>query len=303
MEKHRFHVAVSFAGDDREVAKRIAAALKRRRYSVFYDEFFIEEMVGRSLTEYLESVFSAHSLHCVMLVSEHYVRKPYPSHERRAALSRALTDAGYIIPVRLDESKIPGLPDDTCYLNYRTISFTKLINVIARRIDDRVDGQEFPCVRPVQPDDLVAASPLEREFIQSQLDSLLEKLEIRWADRLESLRQQYPQASHDRLLLRLFTQEVYRAIEVFLRRAEDDKVMRFLPSAPPRVVSLKRMEAYVEPSLVELLDELHIFKVVGRHVELDKRGQIIASSIMDSVDIRLGALTYYFPFYALGLTR
>ena len=55
-----------------------------------------------------------------MFISAGYVSKAWPKHERRSALSRMIQEQReYILPVRFDDSDVPGLPADTIYLSAR----------------------------------------------------------------------------------------------------------------------------------------------------------------------------------------
>jgi len=45
--KYRFDFALSFAGSDRKVAREIRDQLKNAGFSVFIDEDFVYEMIGK----------------------------------------------------------------------------------------------------------------------------------------------------------------------------------------------------------------------------------------------------------------
>jgi hypothetical protein len=52
-----------------------------------------------------------------MFISKEYVAKKWTRHERRSALSRAIAEEGeYVLPVRFDDSAVPGLPNTVQYL-------------------------------------------------------------------------------------------------------------------------------------------------------------------------------------------
>ena len=56
--------------------------------------------------------------YCVMFISKEYVAKSWTRHERRAALSRALTEREeYILPTRFDETEVPGIPPTVGYIS------------------------------------------------------------------------------------------------------------------------------------------------------------------------------------------
>ena len=56
--------------------------------------------------------FQSQAAYVVMCVSRAYVEKAWPRHERRSALSRMIEDKReYVLPVRFDDTQVPGLPE------------------------------------------------------------------------------------------------------------------------------------------------------------------------------------------------
>jgi hypothetical protein len=52
-----------------------------------------------------------------MFISKEYVEKPWPTHERKAAISRQIRQGGeYILPIRFDSTVVPGLDTSIGYL-------------------------------------------------------------------------------------------------------------------------------------------------------------------------------------------
>lgn len=105
-----FDVALSFAGEDRPYVEMVARHLKERRVKFFYDEFQVARTWGTDQVEFFADLYGRRARYVVAFISEHYVSKPWPRHERRSALARALEEEGeYFLPVRLDDSEVPGL--------------------------------------------------------------------------------------------------------------------------------------------------------------------------------------------------
>ena len=64
--------------------------------------------------EAFHEAFAEKSAYVVMFISEAYVSKAWPNHERRSALSRMIKEEDeYILPVRFDGTRVPGLPTDS----------------------------------------------------------------------------------------------------------------------------------------------------------------------------------------------
>ena len=59
-----------------------------------------------------DDVYREKARYCLMLVSAAYAAKVWTTHERKSAQARAFSQsAEYILPVRFDETEIPGLLD------------------------------------------------------------------------------------------------------------------------------------------------------------------------------------------------
>jgi hypothetical protein len=86
-----YDVALSFAGEDRSYVHGIAERLHDHGVRVFYDEFMVVDTWGADLIEMFDEVYRKKARFTVAFISSHYVAKQWPTHERRSALARALT--------------------------------------------------------------------------------------------------------------------------------------------------------------------------------------------------------------------
>lgn len=131
-----YDVAISFAGEDRAVAKALANELHSRfGLRIFYDDFEQAALMGKNLTEYLIDIYSNRASFCVVLVSHAYRRKRWTQHEWRAAQARAFEepDADYILPVRLDDAELPGLLPTVGFVHLKGLGVRR----VARLINDK----------------------------------------------------------------------------------------------------------------------------------------------------------------------
>src|SRR5260221_8297154 len=109
LEKKEFQVALSFGGEDRQYAQGLAELLKPHGVQCFYDEDFTVETWGENLTEYFAELYRKRALFVVPFLSKRYLR-PWPTLEKRSALAEALLrSSAYILPVRIDDTEIPGI--------------------------------------------------------------------------------------------------------------------------------------------------------------------------------------------------
>ena len=129
-----FDVALSFAGEDRALVQDVAHQLRERGLRPFYDEDFSTQMWGEDLYVYLDDVYRKRARFTVIFVSRHYVAKPWTNHERMSAQARALESAdAYVLPVRLDDSTLPGLRPTVGYLDAQRMSVHGLADAIAAK--------------------------------------------------------------------------------------------------------------------------------------------------------------------------
>lgn len=141
-----YDVALSFAGEDRRYAENLAILLEDGGYSVFYDEFEYAQLWGKNLYDHFSSVYKDQARYCVMFLSQHYERKAWTNLERKSAQTRALQDnREYILPVRLDDTEIPGILDTIGYLDLRSVTIDDVYKVLVEKLS-AVDPSASPTV-------------------------------------------------------------------------------------------------------------------------------------------------------------
>ncbi len=117
-EKRDLEVAVSYASEQRPYVERVVASLKAIGVVVFYDPHEKADMWGRDLTVYLDEVFRERARFALLFLSKEYEAKVWPRQELRSALARAVETQGpYLLPVRFDDTKLPGLLPTVVYVN------------------------------------------------------------------------------------------------------------------------------------------------------------------------------------------
>jgi len=117
----KYHVALSFAGEQRETALKINRILNG--YSgirVFYDKDSKVAMWGESTFEFLQDIYENQAHSIAMLISKEYGEKPFPCLEKDFSLQNYLVNGGTILPIRFDDTEIPGLPKNIAYIKFTT---------------------------------------------------------------------------------------------------------------------------------------------------------------------------------------
>jgi len=107
-----YDFALSFAGEDRQVAEDLAWRLKKAGARVFYYPNEQAELLGKNLVQETQAIFRDRSKYCVVFISQHYPRKPWTMLELEHAQARALQETEYILLLKLDDTKIPGISDE-----------------------------------------------------------------------------------------------------------------------------------------------------------------------------------------------
>ena len=139
MEAQEYDVALSFAGEDREKALELSRALKIRNLRVFYDGDHQGAMLGKDLYTHLITIYNQRALFTVMLVSRHYASKLWTNHERKAMQARAFREnEEYVLPVRLDDTAVPGLLETTGYVSWPPLGSDQIADLIAGKVTERL---------------------------------------------------------------------------------------------------------------------------------------------------------------------
>lgn len=135
MQNYEYDVALSFAGEDRAHAKKLAELLQHGGYKFFCDEYERAQLWGKNLYTHLSSVYKDEARYCVMFLSKHYARKVWTNHERQSAQARAFQESEeYILPVRLDDTEIPGILPTVGYLDLRSLSIVDVYQALVEKL-------------------------------------------------------------------------------------------------------------------------------------------------------------------------
>ena len=130
-----YDVTVSFAGEDRLLVQRYVGLLKKNAINVFYDQNDEVGLWGTNLYDKLDQVYRRSALFCVVFISKYYAQKAWTNHERQSAQARALKETReYILPVRLDDTEIPGILPTTQFVDLRTTTVEKLAAMTAEKV-------------------------------------------------------------------------------------------------------------------------------------------------------------------------
>jgi hypothetical protein len=134
-----YDVALSFAGEDRAVAEEFANLLINRNIKVLRDEYrgANAELWGKDLVDHLVNIYARKARYCVLFISQYYPLKKWTEAERMSTQQRALRDADeYILPIRLDDTEVPGINETTGYRDLRQHPVESIVNLLEQKLTE-----------------------------------------------------------------------------------------------------------------------------------------------------------------------
>ena len=106
----QFDVAISFAGENRELARYIAQRLKDLDVEAYFDEDYEVKYLGKKLSAEFPRVFGSGSRFVLCILDKNHEQKIWPTFERDVFLPRV--EKSEVIPVYLDDTKFVGISSD-----------------------------------------------------------------------------------------------------------------------------------------------------------------------------------------------
>jgi len=119
-ENYEFDIAISFAGQNRILAKHIAEQLLSLDVQVFYDENFESNYLGKAWSKEFTRIFGSSSRYVLCLLDANYQEKIWPTFEREIFVPRI--QKAEVIPVYLDDTPIVGMPKDVIGIVFEDMS-------------------------------------------------------------------------------------------------------------------------------------------------------------------------------------
>ena len=125
MKKYKYHIAISYATEQVEYAKKLKNELINLGLSVFLDLDNQSRFWGTYIPDELRKVYMEESKQIVILLSKEYLSKDYPKFEAHIASERALAGERICI-IKMDNVSIPWLNKTIGYKNASDYSIAEL---------------------------------------------------------------------------------------------------------------------------------------------------------------------------------
>jgi hypothetical protein len=134
--RFRYDVAISYASTEKELAEKLAKHLRESGFEVFYDDFYPEQLWGKDLASFFDQIYRKDSKFCVMFISEQYAKRMWTTFERKCAQARAIEEKGteYILPVRIDDTDLDGLPSTIGFLSLDKYSIEQIAELLIKKL-------------------------------------------------------------------------------------------------------------------------------------------------------------------------
>lgn len=113
---YEFDFAVSFAGEQRNIAKQLTESLKALDCNVFYDELYEQNYLGNTLHNWFNEIFTCKSQFIICVIDKNYAEKIWTTFEKECYLPRVKDKV--VVPIFVDNTQIPGIPKDLIGFNY-----------------------------------------------------------------------------------------------------------------------------------------------------------------------------------------
>jgi len=134
----RFKIALSFPGEKRKYVSKIAKGLADRlgQDSVFYDKYFEAELAKPNLDITLQKIYHEDSELIVVFICKEYEKKDWCGLEWRAIRDIIkLRQDENIMPMRFDDTEIPGFFSIDGYIDLRKRSANTIVDLICQRLE------------------------------------------------------------------------------------------------------------------------------------------------------------------------
>lgn len=116
-QDYKYDIAISYSREDAALATELAYILRKCKVRVFFEEFDQINLWSKNLHIELSQVYRDRSFCVIALISNSYRNKDWTMFELKSALEQnkvPITD--YILPVKVDNTKIPLIPSEISYL-------------------------------------------------------------------------------------------------------------------------------------------------------------------------------------------
>lgn len=135
-ETYKYDVAISYARENRPIAEGITNILMKNGLIVFYAPFQKRHLWGKKLSTEFKKSFGESSRFVLILISHHYAVKDWTDFEFSIAKDEGRKrEREFILPLKLDETKLVGLHRDISYLDFKKEGLDGIANCLVEKVE------------------------------------------------------------------------------------------------------------------------------------------------------------------------
>lgn len=132
-----YDIAISYASQQSFYVEKVAELLQNKGIKVFYSPFMQVDMWGEDIDTYLYNTYFSEASTCLMFISKEYDASRWCKLESRTAFERQEKNGFYILPVRFDDTVLPGLDSSLLYLDANHITPEILTDKIVEKLENK----------------------------------------------------------------------------------------------------------------------------------------------------------------------
>lgn len=133
-QEYEYDLAVSFAGEERDYATAVVRGLEDD-FRVFLDSDNKAELLGQNLVDYFTDLYQHKARFAAIFVSRAYAAKMWTNLERQSVMARASQQrTAYMLPIRMDDTQLPGLLPTIGYADSRIEGLDGIINILREKL-------------------------------------------------------------------------------------------------------------------------------------------------------------------------
>lgn len=132
---YEYDVAISFASEECNLAEKLAELLKNKGIKVYFNKYNQAQDWGKNIYQVFQSIFRDKARYCIVFLSKAYREKAWTNHELEQIQARAFKEhSEYILPLRVDDTDIPGINQTTCYISLRYFTLEQVADIFEQKL-------------------------------------------------------------------------------------------------------------------------------------------------------------------------
>lgn len=140
---YKYDFAISYSGDQYPKAQKLYNLLKNESRVFFYvANDTVPQMIGVDLSKVLRNIYGPDSKYVIALVSDRYLSTDYTNFEFNIAQAEQMKrNDTHVLPLRLDNTIIPGIKSTVAYLDGTKMSLEEISKILLNKLKS---NQQMP---------------------------------------------------------------------------------------------------------------------------------------------------------------